>query len=117
MAGATPEPVWEPGQAERNRSRLPAVMSKWGFDDLAALRRASVDDPEWFWRAAVEDLQVEFSTPFTKVLDDSGGTEAGDILVNYPFLPMEAATFNDPLPGIGRCRAGRDGHARHRRDR
>jgi len=73
MHGVPAAPAWEPGPAERGRSRLLAAMAGWGFDDLDTLHRASVDDPEWFWRAVVEDLRIEFSTPFTRVLDDSEG--------------------------------------------
>lgn len=52
-------------------------MRRWGFgDDANAVRELNaraVADPEWFWRATVEDLGVEFSQPFERVLDDSEG--------------------------------------------
>jgi acetyl-CoA synthetase len=65
--------VWTPGDAERKRSRLLAAMTQWGYATLADLHEASVDDPEWFWRAAADDLGVEFSEPFQRVLDDTEG--------------------------------------------
>lgn len=67
-------PTWEPGPAERDRSRLLRAMARWGYADIAALHRASVADPEWFWRAAVDDLGIAFDTPFTQVVDHSAGT-------------------------------------------
>ncbi|ALJ19298.1 AMP-binding protein [Microbacterium sp. No. 7] len=71
--------AWQPSQEVRDRSRLLAAMKSWGYgDDTAAvnevLQRAA-QDPEWFWRAALEDLGVEFSAPFTQVRDDSAGKE------------------------------------------
>lgn len=66
--------VWMPTDDVRARSRLLAAMTTWGYDSLAELHRASVDDPEWFWRSAVGDLGIEFAEPFERVLDDSAGT-------------------------------------------
>ncbi|WP_246010765.1 AMP-binding protein [Nocardia mexicana] len=59
----------------RARSRLLRAAAEWGYGDLAELHRASVDDPEWFWRAAAEDLGVEFAVPFDRVLDESDGKQ------------------------------------------
>jgi len=71
---AAPEhPAWTPGVAERSRSRLLAAMKVWGHDSIESLHRASVDDPEWFWRAVVEDLGVDFDEPFDTVRDDTAG--------------------------------------------
>ncbi|GHE93808.1 acetyl-CoA synthetase [Amycolatopsis deserti] len=65
--------AWVPGAAERERSRLLAAMRRWGYDSVEELHRASVEDPEWFWRAVVEDLGVAFDEPFERVRDDSEG--------------------------------------------
>ncbi|MGK5112445.1 AMP-binding protein [Geodermatophilus sp. CPCC 205506] len=66
-------PEWTPGEAERRRSRLLAAMQRWGYDSVESLHAASVDEPEWFWRAVVEDLRIDFREPFDKVRDDSDG--------------------------------------------
>jgi acetyl-CoA synthetase len=66
-------PAWTPGEAQRRRSRLLAAMRNWGYDSVEALHAASVDDPEWFWRAVVDDLRIEFRQPFDKVREDSDG--------------------------------------------
>jgi acetyl-CoA synthetase len=50
-------------------------MRSWGMSDLDELHSRSLDDPEWFWRAVVDDLDIEFSSPFDKVLDDGEGKE------------------------------------------
>jgi acetyl-CoA synthetase len=73
LVAAAEAPAWQPGQAERDRSRLLQAMRRWGFTDPGELHRASVDDPEWFWRAVVDDLDIRFSTPFERILDDSQG--------------------------------------------
>ncbi|AHH17574.1 acetyl-coenzyme A synthetase [Nocardia nova SH22a] len=71
--GAPKESAWVPTDAVRQRSRLLTAMAEWGYDSLPALHAASVDDPEWFWRAVVADLGVDFTEPFDRVLDDSAG--------------------------------------------
>ncbi|MFA3877813.1 AMP-binding protein [Streptomyces sp. MMCC 100] len=71
--GRPPHPVWVPGEAERERSRLLTAMRSWGYDTMEDLHRASVEDPEWFWRAVVEDLDITFTEPFERVLDDGDG--------------------------------------------
>ena len=48
-------------------------MAQWGYSTLADLHEASVEDPEWFWRAVVDDLGIAFDEPFQRVLDDSAG--------------------------------------------
>jgi acetyl-CoA synthetase len=68
-------PAWVPGEAERTRSRLLAAMGRWGYDSFADLHAASIQDPEWFWRALVEDLGVHFTQPFDRVLDETDGKE------------------------------------------
>ncbi|MGV9321446.1 AMP-binding protein [Streptomyces sp. NPDC003660] len=71
---ARPEhPVWVPGEAERKRSRLLTAMRRWGYDSVEELHRESVDNPERFWRDVVDDLDITFSQPFERVLDESEG--------------------------------------------
>ncbi|MDV7351964.1 AMP-binding protein [Rhodococcus oxybenzonivorans] len=73
------EMAWVPGPAVRERARLLAAMKSWGLGDDAAavaeLGRRAVADPEWFWREALADLDVAFSVPFDRVLDESEGKE------------------------------------------
>lgn len=68
--------------------------------DLSALRSfASTgepwDEPTWRW------LYEDVGGRRRPIVNYSGGTETGGgILVAYPFLPMETAAFNGPLPGM-----------------
>lgn len=69
------DPAWSPDGSWRDRSRLLAAMRRWGHADIETLHAASIDDPEWFWRAVVEDLDIEFAAPFETVIDASAGRE------------------------------------------
>lgn len=75
LFGDGPAAVWWPGAAELERSRLAGLMRTEGVGSLEALHRRAVADPEWFWRAAVPDLGIEFSRPFEAVADYSEGPE------------------------------------------
>ena len=48
-------------------------MRAHGIDSIDELRKRSVEDVEWFWGAVVDDLGIEFSAPYSKVLDLSDG--------------------------------------------
>src|SRR6478736_5697511 len=50
-------------------------MAAHGFDDFEALRRRSIDEPEWFWDAFVRFVGIPFPTPYSGVLDESRGIE------------------------------------------
>ncbi len=73
LFGEPENPAWIPGERELRRSRLLKAMNRWGYDSVADLHAAAVKDPEWFWRAAIEDLGIAFDRPFDRVLDDSAG--------------------------------------------
>lgn len=73
--GAAEAAIWQPSEHELDRSRLAKAMKHWGFDDLAALHRHSVDDPVAFWAKAVFDLGIAFSQPWSEFVDTSGGYE------------------------------------------
>jgi acetyl-CoA synthetase len=70
---ATKGAEWSPRESDRQRSRLLALVRRTGLADLDALQEAALKNPEWFWRAVVADLDITFSEPFCKVLDDSDG--------------------------------------------
>src|SRR3954453_16418290 len=50
-------------------------MRRLGCADYHELHRCSVEDPERFWPAVVDDLGIEFSQPWERVLDTSNGPE------------------------------------------
>ena len=51
-------------------------MRRHGFASYRELVARSIEDPEWFWPAAVEDTGIEFCTnPGREVVDLSRGPE------------------------------------------
>ena len=48
-------------------------MRAHDISSIDELRKRSVEDVEWFWDAVVDDLGIEFSTPYSKVLNLSDG--------------------------------------------
>ena len=65
--------AWQPTPAYRDRSRLTAFINRHGLADYDTLLRRSVDDPQWFWAAVLDDLAIEFYEPYRQVLDTSRG--------------------------------------------
>ena len=67
--------VWSPSPEQVEQANLTRLMRRLGCPDYHALHRVSVEEPERFWPAVVDDLGIEFSTPWERVLDDSRGLE------------------------------------------
>ena len=67
------EIAWKPHAEYVERANVTRLMRANGIHDIDELRRRSVEDVEWYWDAVVKDLDIEFSTPYTKVLDTSKG--------------------------------------------
>ena len=67
------EIAWRPTPEYRDRSRLTAFINRHGLADYDALLRRSIDDPQWFWSAVLDDLGIEFYEPYRQLLDTSHG--------------------------------------------
>ncbi|MGZ8631026.1 MAG: AMP-binding protein [Actinomycetota bacterium] len=67
--------IWTPGAGDVERANVTRFMRAHGVDTLAGLTRRSVEDVSWFWDAVVRDLDIEFSTPYERVVDLSRGPE------------------------------------------
>jgi acetyl-CoA synthetase len=67
------EIAWRPTADYVNRSRLKAFIELHGLRTYDELLARSTADPEWFWRAVLDDLSIEFFEPYTQVLDTSRG--------------------------------------------
>lgn len=70
-----PEFVWTPTAEQVEQANVTRLARLLGCADYHELHRLSVEDPERFWPAVVEDLALEFSHPWDRVLDDSEGIE------------------------------------------
>jgi acetyl-CoA synthetase len=67
------EVAWRPSPEYVENANVTRFMRRHGIGSIDEFRRRSVVDMEWFWDAVVDDLGVEFTTPYDRVLDSSGG--------------------------------------------
>jgi acetyl-CoA synthetase len=67
------EIAWRPTQKQIDGSRLKAFMDRHGIPDYPTLLRRSTREPEWFWQAVLDELDIEFYEPFTQLIDTSRG--------------------------------------------
>jgi acetyl-CoA synthetase len=67
--------VWRPDEATLERANVVRLMRRHGFDSYRELVARSIEEPEWFWPAVVEDLRLEFFEPWREVVDLSRGPE------------------------------------------
>ncbi|MBI2188059.1 MAG: AMP-binding protein [Acidobacteria bacterium] len=67
------EIAWRPTPEYRDRSRLAAFIARHHLKGLDDLQRRSVEDLEWFWRAVLDDLGIEFYEPYRQIVDLSRG--------------------------------------------
>jgi acetyl-CoA synthetase len=63
------ELAWEPTPEYVERANVTRLMRRHGIDSIGELRTRSVEDVEWYWNAAVEDLGIEFATPYERVMN------------------------------------------------
>jgi acetyl-CoA synthetase len=67
--------VWAPSPERLEQANIVRLWRKLGCEGYPELHRLSVEEPERFWPAVIEDLGIEFSTPWERVLDTSDGVE------------------------------------------
>jgi len=67
--------VWTPTADQVESANLTRLARRLGVERYDDLHRISIEEPERFWPALVEDLGIEFSEPWTEVVDVSGGRE------------------------------------------
>ena len=70
-----PDFVWTPTPEQVESANVTRLARRLGVERYHDLHRISIDDPERFWPAAIEDLGIEFSEPWTSVVDASRGPE------------------------------------------
>jgi acetyl-CoA synthetase len=67
--------IWQPGPELVERANVTRLQRRLGAESYAELHRISVEEPDRFWPAVVDDLGIEFSAPWTSVVDVSHGRE------------------------------------------
>ena len=63
--------IWYPPKKLVEKSNVKKFMDKHGIKDYKDLIKRSTEDIEWFWDAAIEELNVEWFEKYKKVLDAS----------------------------------------------
>jgi acetyl-CoA synthetase len=67
--------IWQPTPELVERANLTRLMRRLDAGSYAELHRISVEEPERFWPEVVADLGIEFSQPWTSVVDTTRGRE------------------------------------------
>src|SRR3989338_5454128 len=65
--------VWKPTEEWLKKANISRLMQQNKIGTYEELIRWSVEDVPRFWRACVDDLGVEWDTPYETVYDDSDG--------------------------------------------
>jgi acetyl-CoA synthetase len=65
--------AWVPSPEQAAATNVGRFMSAHGLSGFDALVRRSIDEPEWFWDAAVRFLDLTWFTPYSNVLDTADG--------------------------------------------
>jgi acetyl-CoA synthetase len=67
--------TWTPSAEQLASANVARLAGRLGCGGYEELHRLSVDEPDRFWRAVVEDLQLPLARAWDDVLDDSRGIE------------------------------------------
>ncbi len=67
--------VWTPTPEQVESANVTRLARRLGVERYHDVHRISVDEPGRFWPAVIEDLNLEFSEPWTEVVDTSDGPE------------------------------------------
>jgi acetyl-CoA synthetase len=72
-AEASSNVVWRPTPEVAQNCRLAQFMAASGVSDYSELVRRADADPSWFWDAVIRDRKLQFTKPYSRVLDLSRG--------------------------------------------
>jgi acetyl-CoA synthetase len=67
--------VWTPSEEYVERARVSKLARRLECASYHDLHRVSVEEPERFWPEVVDDIGIEFSKPWTQIVDVSEGPE------------------------------------------
>jgi acetyl-CoA synthetase len=67
--------VWSPNPEFVEQANVTRLMRRLACADYHELHRVSVEEPERFWPEVIDDLAIEFSRPWERVVDVSDGPE------------------------------------------
>ena len=67
--------VWTPSEEQLAKANVARLARSLGCETYEELHRLSLDEPDRFWRAVVDDLGIPLAADWNDVLDDSRGIE------------------------------------------
>src|SRR2546428_9526502 len=88
--------IWEPSPEVIAKSRLKRFMDEHGIESFAELLRRADDDIEWFWDAAIKDIDIAFYRHYDRVVDLSAGKPWAKWWIGGPMNILQSRL--DPRP-------------------
>lgn len=67
------EIIWRPTEEIIEGANVTAFMGEHGIPDYHSLIRRSQEDVAWFWDAALRHMGIPWETPYSQIMDESGG--------------------------------------------
>src|SRR5689334_9662585 len=65
--------IWTPSPETIDRANVTRFMRRHSIPTYEELVRRSTADTSWFWEAALQDLGVRWTRPYTRIQDGSKG--------------------------------------------
>src|SRR5262245_42611385 len=87
-----PDAAWRPTPELLADSRLASLLRATGVNDLERLQARAVEDPAWFWLAAVGDLALDWQRPPLSTIELARGPEWATWWAGGAFNHATAAT-------------------------
>ena len=107
--------AWTPSAEQLEQANVVRLARLLGCADYGALHRVSVDEPDRFWRAVRDDLQVPLARDWDAVLDDSRGIEWTTWFEGARLNLADACVHRWARRAAGRARRGLPGRGRRTR--
>lgn len=82
--------VWTPTPDYLEHANVSRLAAAHGISGLPELRARSVADIGWYWDAVVQDLNIPFRQPYSRVVDVSRGIEHPDWFLGAKFNVVDA---------------------------
>ena len=109
------EVVWTPDEATIERANAARLLRRSGAAGWSELQRRSWQEPEWFWPLCIDDMGLEFATPWERVVDDARGPQwatwfvGSTVSIAHNCVHRWAARRPDGIAAVG---LGEDGSRR-----
>jgi acetyl-CoA synthetase len=111
-----PNLEWTPTQDYRDRSRLLALMTRFGIDSVDSWREWAAADVGRYWDTVVQDLGLSFSSPYAKAVDLSKGAPWPEWFIdgafNYVHNALDCHALGDARDKTALIWEGDDGAQR-----